>query len=191
MYRIVVFAGSAGSYEPLRQFIAALPVPCAAAVFIVMHIGSNKSSLPSLFHRAGGPPAEFAQDGLLIEADHIYVAPPDNHVTLDKTHMHLSQEAKEHYTRPAADPLFISAAQSHGEFVIGVVLSGGGSDGAIGLREIKKHGGLAFVQDPMEAAYPFMPYAAIAASHPDAVLPIKEIVRRVSELCVTDQKSFD
>jgi two-component system chemotaxis response regulator CheB len=189
MYRLVVFAGSAGSYESLRRLVAALPVPCAAAVFIVMHIGAIKSSLPSLLHRAGGPPAEFAQEGLLIEADHIYVAPPDNHVTLDKTHMHLSQGAKEHYTRPAADPLFISAAQSHGELVIGVVLSGGGSDGAIGLREIKKHGGLAFVQDPTEADYASMPYAAISASHPDAVLPLEEIARRVSELCITDQKT--
>jgi two-component system chemotaxis response regulator CheB len=185
MYRIVVAAGSAGSYEPLRRLVAALPVPCAAAVFIVVHIGSNKSLLPSLLRRAGGPQAEFARDGLLIQADHIYVAPPDRHLILEKTHMRLSRGPKVHHTRPAADPLFISAAKTHGALVIGIVLSGGGNDGALGLREIKEQGGLAFVQNPAEAEHPSMPYAAVAADHPDAVLPIEEITRRVSALCVS------
>ncbi len=80
----------------------------------------------------------------------------------------------------------MSAAASHGDQVIGVVLSGGDGDGAAGLLSIKQHGGTAFVQDPSEATSPSMPHAAIAAVHPDAVLTAREIARRLSTLCSWD-----
>jgi two-component system chemotaxis response regulator CheB len=95
----------------------------------------------------------------------------------------LSQGPKLHHTRPAADPLFISAAEAHGRHVLGIVLSGGDSDGAVGLRAIAEHGGTAFVQDPKEAANPSMPSAAIAADHPHGCLSIEEIAKRVGSFC--------
>jgi chemotaxis response regulator CheB len=95
----------------------------------------------------------------------------------------LNQGPKVHYTRPAADPLFISAAEAHGKRVMGVVLSGGNSDGAAGLRAIAEHGGTALVQDPKEAAMPYMPRAAIAADHPDACLKVEEIAKRIRSFC--------
>jgi two-component system, chemotaxis family, protein-glutamate methylesterase/glutaminase len=180
---IVVIAASAGGLSPLRSIIAALPVPCAAAVFVVMHIGSNPSILPDLLSRTGLLPAAFARDGDAIEAGHIYVAPPDHHMVLGFVSIRLNQGPKVHYTRPAADPLFISAAEAHGKRVMGVVLSGGDSDGATGLRAIREHGGTALVQDPKEAAMPSMPRAAIAAGHPDACLPVEEIARRIRRFC--------
>jgi two-component system chemotaxis response regulator CheB len=183
MDAIVVIAASAGGLEPLRRIIAALPVPCMASVFVVMHIGSGPSALPSLLARVGGPPAAFAQDGAAIEAGHIYVAPPDHHMLLEPARIRLSRGPKVHSTRPAADPLFISAAEAFGERVIGVVLSGGGSDGAAGLRAIKRHGGTALVLRPEDAAMPYMPRAAIAAGHPDACLPVPEIVQVLGAFC--------
>jgi hypothetical protein len=84
--------------------------------------------------------------------------------------------------RPAADPLFISAAKVYGERVIGIVLSGGGRDGADGLRAIKEHGGSALVQQPQDALTLSRPLSAIAAVHPDA-LSISEIAQRVVALC--------
>ena len=131
-----------------------------------MHSGPYPSILPDLLGRAGVLPAAFARDGDKIEVGHIYVAPPDHHMVLGFDSIRLNQGPKVHYTRPAADPLFISAAEAHGKRVMGVVPSGGNSDGAAGLRAIAEHGGTALVQDPKEAAMLYMPRAAIAADIP-------------------------
>jgi two-component system chemotaxis response regulator CheB len=125
----------------------------------------------------------FAQDGALIEAGHIYVAPPDHHMFLGPGRIRLSQGSKVHHTRPVADPLFISAAETYGHRVMGIVLSGGDGDGAAGLRAITEHGGTSLVQDPKEAAIPSMPRAAIMADHPDTCLPVAEIAQRVRVFC--------
>jgi two-component system chemotaxis response regulator CheB len=117
---IVVIAASAGGLGPLRSIIAALPAPCTAAVFVVMHSGPYPSILPDLLGRAGVLPAAFARDGDKIEVGHIYVAPPDHHMVLGFDSIRLNQGPKVHYTRPAADPLFISAAEAHGKRVMGV-----------------------------------------------------------------------
>jgi two-component system, chemotaxis family, protein-glutamate methylesterase/glutaminase len=180
---IVVIAGSAGGLPPLQRIIAMLPARCSAAIFVVMHIGAHRSVLPDLLNQVGQHRAGFAQDGDLIEAGRVYVAPPDHHMLLGRDHIRLSQGPKVHHTRPAADPLFISAAESHGQRVMGIILSGGGADGAAGLRAIGAHGGTALVQDPDEAASPFMPRAAIMADHPNDWLPADEIARRVRVFC--------
>ena len=182
MNPIVVIAASAGGFEPLRRIIAALPVPCTASVFIVMHIGPNPSMLPDLLGHVSKLPAAFAQDGASIESGHIYVAPPDHHMLLEPGRIRLSQGPKVHFTRPTGDPLFTSAAEAYGERVIGLVLSGGGADGAAGLRAIKAHGGTAFVQHPREAAASSMPRTALAADSPEC-LTIQEIAERVSAFC--------
>lgn len=183
MDAIVVIAGSAGGFEALRRFVTALPTRCTASFFVVIHIGSYPSVLPSLLARTAGLRSAFAYDGAPIEAGRIYVAPPDHHMLLEPSRVRLNQGPKVHHTRPAADPLFISAAKVFGERVIGIVLSGGGSDGADGLRAIKEHGGTALVQRPQDALTPSMPLSAIAAVHPDAVLSISEIVQCVVALC--------
>jgi two-component system chemotaxis response regulator CheB len=183
MMAIVVIAGSAGALAPLRRIIAVLPEPCAAAVFVVIHIGPNPSVLPSLLQRVCRLPVEFAQDGAVIEAGHVYVAPSDQHVLVDRKAMLLNWGSKVHHTRPAADPLFISAAKAHSNRVMGIVLSGGDGDGAEGLRIIKEHGGVALVQRPEDAVDPSMPNAAIMADHPDACLAVGEIAQRVRAFC--------
>lgn len=183
MISVVVIAASAGGFDPLRRIVAALPVPCPAAVFIVVHIGPHRSVLPSLLSSSGQHPATFAHDGAPIEAGHIYVAPPDHHMSLGLDRIRLDQGLKVHHTRPAADPLFISAAKRLGQRVMGIVLSGGGGDGAAGLQAVAEHGGTALVQDPQEAVAPSMPRAAMMADYPDACLPIAEIAQRMRAFC--------
>ena len=182
MHPIVVIGGSAGGFVPIRRIIAALPVPCSASIFAVLHIGNRPSSLPDLLRQPGGLPVEFARDGDLIEAGHVYVAPPDYHVLLAADHIRLDQGPKVHFTRPAVDPLFISAAHHHGGRVIGIVLSGGDGDGAAGLRAVSQHGGVAIIQRPDDSQIPAMPLAALAADAPISLSP-DEIGRRIAEAC--------
>jgi two-component system chemotaxis response regulator CheB len=137
MMPIVVIAGSTGALAPLRWIIAALPDPCAGAVFVVIHIGPNPSVLPSLLREVYHLPVVFAQNGTEIEAGHIYVAPPDQHMLLNRSPILLNWGPKVHSTRPAADPLFISAAKVHGDRVMGIILSGGDADGAEGLQILR------------------------------------------------------
>lgn len=185
MNPIVAIAASAGGLGPLNQIAAALPYPCTSSIFIVWHIGPHPSLLPQILSTVGRLPVTHPQDNAPIEAGHIYVAPPDHHMILELGRIHLDQGPKVKHARPAADPLFISAAEVYREHVIGIVLSGGDGDGAAGLRAIKAHGGMAFVQKPEEADNPSMPYTAIMADHPDACLPVAKIAERVAALCLT------
>lgn len=183
MHAIVVIGASAGGLEPLLQIIAALPGTCTASLFVVVHIGCQPSHLPELLADAGYLPVGFAEDGASIEAGHIYVAPPDRHMLLERACIRLRDGPKVHFTRPAIDPLFVSAAEVFGERVVGIVLSGGGSDGATGMRAINEHGGTTLIQSPDEAAEPWMPRAALAVTAPDDCLPIERIARFIGSFC--------
>ena len=183
MDAIVVIAASGGGLGPILRIVAALPTPCLATIFVVSHIGAYPSILPDLINLAGPLPAEHAFDGASIQPGHIYVAPPDHHMVLELGCVRLSHGPKVNHARPAADPLFLSAAELYGGRVIGIVLSGGDGDGAVGLRAIKAHGGTALVQDPGDAAVPSMPLAALAADHPDACLSVDEIAHLIGSIC--------
>lgn len=175
MPTIIVIAASAGGLKPLRRITAAIPAACRASIFIVLHFGKHPSDLPTILSWSSKLAVSFPQDGTPIQPGHIYVAPPDHHMILEAGRICLNQGPKVHFTRPAADPLFMSAAQVYGNQVIGIVLSGGDKDGAEGLRSIKEHGGKAVVQQPKEALDPSMPESAIARDHPDACLSVEEI----------------
>ena len=184
MGSIVVIAASTGGLEPLRTIMSALPVPCRASIFVVWHIGNHPSVLPSILSSASKLPARFAQDNAPIEEGHIYVAPPDHHMVLTAEHMHLNRGPKIHHSRPAADPLFASAAEVHGTQALGIVLSGKDGDGAEGLMRIKDCGGTALVQHPDTAASPSMPRKAMMVDHPDEFLSPQQIGERVHSFCL-------
>jgi len=178
---IVVIGAAVGGLDPLRRITEALPRNCGASIFIVMH-WSYPGVLLEILGWHGSLPIVVGHDGALIEAGHIYVAPQDHHMLVEIDRIRLNQGPKVHSVRPAADLLFASAAETHGKRVIGIVLSGAGSDGAIGLEMIKQHGGCALVEDPRDATSPSMPAAAIAADSPEC-LRIEDLARRVSEFC--------
>jgi two-component system chemotaxis response regulator CheB len=186
MGRIVVIVASAGGIEALRSLVTALPVPCSASIFVVLHIGSHESRLAQILSPLTSLVVAQPMDGASIEPGHIYLAPPDHHLLIEPGRMRLSRGPKVHHTRPAADPLFLSAAEAYREQVIGIVLTGGDGDGAAGLRQIKAHGGLTIVQDPDEAQAPGMPRAALAAGHPDLCLSLPEITMKLRTLCSTN-----
>jgi two-component system, chemotaxis family, protein-glutamate methylesterase/glutaminase len=169
---IVVVGASAGGVEALADLAASLPADLPAAVFVVLHVPSTgTSALPDILSRHGPLPAGHVKDGEPIENGRIYVAPPDHHVLLRSGHVHLARGPRENGHRPAVDPLFRSAARQYGSRVIGVVLSGALDDGTAGLNAIKTRGGLAIVQEPVDALYSGMPESAQAHVPVDHVEP--------------------
>jgi two-component system, chemotaxis family, protein-glutamate methylesterase/glutaminase len=174
---IVVIGASRGGVEALKGIVAVLPPGLQSALLIVLHIDPTLTSrFPAILSSSGPLPAEHGRNGMRIERGRIYVAPPDHHMTVGPIgFIGLNQGPKENYTRPAADPLFRSAASVYGSRVIGIVLTGGGRDGTKGLIAIEQAGGLAIVQDPDEALDPSMPTSALLRDNPDLRLPLSEI----------------
>jgi two-component system, chemotaxis family, protein-glutamate methylesterase/glutaminase len=180
-HAIVAVGAAGGGIEPLRRITERLSRNCGATVFVVMHSGAA-SFLPEILSWHGKLPVEFAREGAPIKAGRIYVAPPDHHMCVAADHIRLNQKPRVHNVRPAIDPMFASVAKAYRKRVMGIVLSGAGSDGAAGIVEIERLGGCALVQDPRQATSPSMPEAAIAADTPEC-LSIEDIAVRVTEFC--------
>lgn len=173
---IIVIGASAGGFEALKKLVKDLPEDLPASIFVVWHIAPDVSGvLPQVLSRAGRLPATNAVDGEKIEPSRIYVAPPDHHLIIENSHMRVTKGPKENRFRPAVDPLFRSAAYAYGTRVIGVILSGALDDGTSGLWTIKYHGGVAIVQDPLDAEIPSMPRNAMREVEVDYVVPVSEM----------------
>jgi two-component system chemotaxis response regulator CheB len=170
---IITIGASGGGVEALRALFSNLPVDLPAAVAAVIHRSPGyASTLAPVLGRRALMPVKEATDGEPIETGRVYIAPADMHLMIEPHRFRLERGAKEHFTRPAVDPLFRSAAAAYGRRVVGVVLSGSGQDGVSGLIAIKAAGGLCLVQHPGEAPFPGMPVNAITYDHVDGVLPL-------------------
>ena len=173
---IVVIAASRGAFPVLKILVANFAPDLAATICIVLHIGRHRSLLPEMLSRWGPLTASHPTQGEAVERGRIYVAPPDRHMVLHDGTLRLLDTATENFARPAADPLFRSAAAQYQARVVGVVLSGDLDDGASGLAAIRARGGYAVVQDPDDSEAPSMPRSAIAASDgPDAVATLNDL----------------
>lgn len=162
MKDVIVIGGSAGSIEPLRDLVAALPRDLPASVFVVVHIPRDAPSvLPEVLGRTSRLPAARALDGEPMERGKIYVAPPDHHLQLREDRIDLGRGPRENGHRPSIDVLFRSAARCFADRVIAVVLSGAGDDGRAGALAIEASGGLVAVQDPDEAQFRRLPDAVV------------------------------
>jgi two-component system chemotaxis response regulator CheB len=157
--------------------LSALPAETDAAVVIAQHRTSDavEGGLAGLLGHRAHLPVEDADDKTSIEPGHVYLAPPDYHLLVQRGYFSLSTDDRVHFARPSIDVLFESAADAYGERVVGVILTGANEDGAAGLARIKQVGGVAVVQDPRTAARREMPGAALAATAADGVLPLDEI----------------
>ena len=181
----VVIGGSAGALEALAVLLPALPRDCFVPVVIVLHIlGTRPSRLPEVLAHKTVLPVEEAEDKARVAPGVVYVAPPNYHLLIERDHAFaLSADEPVHFSRPAIDVLFESAAEAYGEGLVGVILTGANEDGARGLSTIAQAGGLAIVQSPEEAQVAAMPIAAIAATGADVVLPLAEIAQLLGSLC--------
>jgi two-component system chemotaxis response regulator CheB len=181
---IIVVGASAGGVEALVQLVGGLPAGLPASVFVVCHFPpTSRSVLPNMLSRAGPLLATHAVDGEPFLPGHIYVAPPDRHLLLTPdSRTRLTRSARENNHRPAADPMFRSAARHYGPRVIGMVLTGAQSDGAAGLLAVRAAGGVAVVQDPHDAVVGAMPQSASNVAGADHIVPLADMARLLVEL---------
>ncbi|HEK1684423.1 TPA: chemotaxis protein CheB [Pseudomonas putida] len=182
--RAVVIGASAGGVAALFEVLGALPEGFAQPVLCVLHLPDDRhSQLAEVLQRRLHRPVREARDKERIAAGQIYVAAPGYHLSVERDlSLSLSQEAPVHFSRPAIDFLFASAADAYGEGLLGVLLTGANEDGAQGLAYIKKCGGRTVVQDPRDAQVALMPEAALALHRPDHILSLSGIGQLLATL---------
>jgi two-component system, chemotaxis family, protein-glutamate methylesterase/glutaminase len=176
-FDIVAIAASAGGVIAVVQIVTRIPADFPAAIVVVQHLDSrDRSLMPQIFGRRSNLPVEAAVEGMEVKRGHVYLAPPDRHLLINRDRtMTLTQTELVNFVRPSADLLFESVAAAYGERAIAVVLTGAGKDGSMGVTAIKKRGGTVIVQDESTSEFFSMPLAAIRTGAVDFVLSLDEI----------------
>lgn len=178
--QIVGLGASAGGLEALEQFLASVPVGSGLAYIVVQHLDpTHKAMLVELLQRATVMPVREATESMRVEPDVVYVIPPNSELSVVRGLLHLAQPSQPRGMRLPIDLLFGSLAREQGDRAIGVVLSGMGSDGTVGLQAIKAQGGLTLAQQPESAQFDSMPVSAITAVSADIIAPPSELPLRI------------
>ncbi|OSZ65811.1 chemotaxis protein CheB [Hydrogenophaga sp. IBVHS2] len=178
--RVVGLGASAGGLAPLEAFLAAVPPDSGLAFVVVQHMDpTRKALLTELLRRCTAMPVTEATDGLRLQPDQVFVIPPGQDLTVTGGHLRLNPPTQPRGLRLPIDHLFASLAADGGARSIGVVLSGMGSDGTLGLQAIHEAGGLTLVQSPETARYPAMPQNALAHAGVDIVAAAGELLARL------------
>lgn len=181
---LIVIGASAGGVDALKTLFSALPADLSAAICVVLHLNPlSTSMLPEILQRLTPFPVRHPNSGERLQAGVVYVAPPNRHLVVEDGTVQLTTAPRENRHRPAVDPLFRSAALFYGPRTIGVILSGSLDDGTAGLWEIKNRGGIAVVQDPVEALHPGMPRSAVLNVAVDHVVPLSQMGELLASLC--------
>jgi two-component system chemotaxis response regulator CheB len=183
--KLVVIGASWGGLYALMEVLGALPTDFPAPIAVVQHRSHDDSDSTRLAHvlgRYSTLPVCDADERAQIEPAHVYLAPSDYHLLVERDHFELTVDDLVQYSRPSVDVLFESAANAYGPGVVGVLLTGFGRDGAAGMARVKAQGGTTIAEDPASAMQPAMPQAAIDRGVVDEVLALDAIAPRLVEL---------
>lgn len=179
-FPIVAIGASAGGLEALEQFLRSVPVNSGMAFIIVQHQDPNRQGLlPELLQRATSMPVALVKDRQRVRADHVYVIPPNCDMSLLHGVLHLFEPSGLHGLRLPIDFFFRSVAQDLQQQSIGVILSGMGCDGTLGVQAIKEKAGVTFVQSPESSKFDGMPRSAIEAGLADVIAPAGELPAKI------------
>ena len=177
---IIGIGASAGGLEALEQFLRNVPADSGMAFVIVQHLDpTHKGIMPELLQRATGMKVIQVKDRTRVRPDCVYVIPPNKDMSILHGVLHLLEPAAPRGLRLPIDFFLRSLAQDQQEHSIGVILSGMGSDGTLGLRAIKEKAGVVLVQDPATAKFDGMPRSAIDAGLADIVAPVEELPGKI------------
>ncbi|MBE0485467.1 chemotaxis protein CheB [Marinobacter sp.] len=178
--RLVGLGASAGGLASLEEFFRNTPINTSMAFLVVQHLDpTQKALLPELLQRYTAMPVHEAQQNMAIQANSVYVIPPNRELRVVDNTLKLEQPAEPRGLRLPINVLFSSLASAQSEQAIAVVLSGMGSDGTLGLQAIKATGGLTLVQTPESAQFDAMPRSAIGSDCADIIAPPAELPARI------------
>ncbi len=179
---VVGIGASAGGLAALKQLFAHVPEDSGIAYVIVVHLSrDHESHLDELLQPHLRIPIHQVTQSIRLERNHVYLVPPNANLDSVDSHLRLSQLEDRRSQRAPIDHFFRTLAENHESRAIGVVLTGMGGDGTLGVQRIKELGGLTIVQAPTEAEFDSMPQSAIAGAHVDLVLPLAEIPSAIVE----------
>jgi chemotaxis methyl-accepting protein methylase len=182
-FSIVGIGASAGGLEALEQFLRQVPEGSGLAFVIVQHLDPTRAGyLPELLQRATGMEVLLAGDRMRVKPNSVYVIPPNKDLSILHGVLHLVKPALPRGQRFPIDYFFRALAEDQQDRSVGVILTGMGSDGTIGLKAIKEKEGLTVVQEPASAKFESMPRSALDAGLADLVAPVEELPGKIIDL---------
>ncbi|HEY9130758.1 MAG TPA: chemotaxis protein CheB [Dyella sp.] len=184
--RAIVIGCSAGGLNALERLLAELDTALPATVIICAHTGSSDVELLcELLSRHSRLPVIEAAEREPAHVGVVQVAPSGYHLLVEHdARFALSVDPKVNFCRPSIDVLFTSAADAYRDTLIGVLLTGANQDGARGLADIRRQGGVAIVQDPGDAEVATMPQAGLDIAGADYCVPLNDLAPLLNRLCI-------
>jgi two-component system, chemotaxis family, CheB/CheR fusion protein len=200
-FPIVAIGASAGGLEALAQFLGHVPVGCGMAFVIIQHLDpDHKGMMPELLQRTTLMPVVQAKNRVKVRPDCVYVIPPNADLSILHDSLYLLEPIAPRGLRLPIDFFFRALADDRQEQAIGVILSGMGSDGTLGVRAIKERGGLVLAQDPLTAKFDSMPKSIIDAGLAEIIAAAEKLPQRIidtlhlqqpAKMAVSDVESVD
>jgi two-component system, chemotaxis family, CheB/CheR fusion protein len=180
---ILAIGASAGGIEALTELLTALSPDTGMAFVLVQHLDPRHHSiLTELLTRKTTMTVTEVSDGLSVEPNYLYVIPPNATMSISDRTLHLVPREESGAPHMSVDHFVRALAAQKGNRAIGVILSGSGSDGTLGMSEIQAHGGVTFAQDEASAKYDGMPRSAVLAGCVDYILPPKGIAHELARI---------
>ncbi|MBS6084402.1 MAG: chemotaxis protein, partial [Pseudomonas fluorescens] len=182
-FPVVGIGASAGGLQAVKAFFEHMPKDCDMAFVVVLHLSPDHQSVADkIIQETTRMPVSQVNDATPIEKNHVYVISPAQLLKMNDGYLAVSPAVREGGSHIAIDLFFRDLADTHKERAFCLILSGTGSDGAVGLSRIKEQGGITLVQAPEDAEYDGMPLAAIETQMVDLVLPVVEMPQKLLEL---------
>lgn len=182
-YKAIVIGTSAGGVEALKVVLKDIEQTIELPIIIVIHIKERTDGFSKIYEGLNRLTIKEAEDKEEIKNGVIYFAPSNYHLSIEDNYtFSLSVEEKVNYSRPSIDILFESAAEVYTDNLLGIILTGANSDGALGLEKIRKLGGECIVQDPEEAYFDIMPRAALKCVSTCKIMNLDSVNRYIKKL---------
>lgn len=181
IFPVVGIGASAGGLQAFEEFFTAMPEDCGIAFVVVAHLDpSHTSMLPELIQKKTGMKVSQVTENMKIVPNRVYIIPPNKNLALFNGTLQLLEVIQPRGANRPIDSFFRSLAKDQGKKAIGIILSGTGTDGTMGIRAIKGEAGMVMVQDPKMAKYDGMPRSAMASGMVDYVLPAGRLPEQLS-----------
>jgi len=180
LFPIVALGASAGGLEAIKEFFSAVPPKSGAAYVVITHLASDHvSMLAGLIQKFTVLPVFTIEEGVHVVPDSVYVIPPGKNAAISDGVLHLVKQTEPHFKNCPIDYFFRTLACDRGKNAVGVILSGTGSDGSLGAREIKLKGGIVAAQDPLSAKFDGMPTGAVNTGLVDIIADPQNIPEKI------------